>query len=535
MKRRVSLQSLRWLAILAFSLALICDLGPKASAQNSLTPQELRGKQIYLQGTSPSGKDILAYLGEASLEVPGSAMVCANCHGRDGQGKPEGGVVPSNLTWEALTKPYGLTHADGRKHPAYNERGLELAITRGLDPAGNKLLNVMPRYQLSPEDLSDLVAYLKRVGTDRDPGISENKIVIGTALPATGPLAEIGQAVKDVTTAFFAELNSQGGIYNRRLEIKFAETGETPAATRANVERLLKDEPVFAMTGVFMAGAEKELAPLLAQQEVPLVGPLTLSPQIGFPLNRQIFYLLSGNDGQARALINFIAKNSELKSREIAVVYPRGELNAKVLEAIKDQGKKDALIPAQVNDYVGGRFNAPEIIARLKQTNPATVFFLGSTDELLSFMSEAEKSGWFPKVFIPGATIGAAIFDAPIGFDGKVFFSFPTSPADQTAEGVKEFRALAEKYKLPAKHLAAQMSAYVAAKILVEAIKRVGKDLSREKLIQVLEGFYEYPTGLMPLITYGPNRRIGAQGGYVIMLDLKQKQFVPASSWIDSN
>jgi len=160
------------------------------------------------------------------------------------------------------------------------------------------------------------------------------------------------------------------------------------------------------------------------------------------------------------------------------------------------------------------------------------VFFLGSSGELLSFMREADKLGWFPTIFLPGPGAGQEIFSAPIGFDGKVFLSFPTSPADQTVEGIGEFRALAEKYKLPTKHVAAQLSAYAAAKILVEALKRAGKDLSREKLIQSLEGFYEFPTGLTQAITYGPNRRIGAMGAYVISVDLKRQQFVSASGWI---
>lgn len=517
------------------SLLFIYGSWPTATAQNPLTQQEIRGKQIYVQGTSPANKDILAYLGEGSLEVPGSAMACANCHGFDGQGKPEGGVNPSNLTWEALTKPYGLTHADGRRHPAYTERGLELAITRGLDPAGNKLLNVMPRYQMSKEDLEDLVVYLKRLGKDRDPGISDDKIVIGTAIPLTGPLAEMGQGVKAVTTAFFAEVNSQGGIYNRRLELRFTETAETPVATRANIERLLKDEHVFAMTGAFIAGAEQEIVPLAAQQEVPIVGPLTLNPQIGFPLNRQVFYLLSGINGQARALINFVAGKPDSKNSVITVVYPRTEMNTSVLETIRDQSKKDALKPAQVFDYEAGQFDAGATIKQLRQISPDIVFFMGSTVELLSFMSEAEKISWFPKIFVPGASVGSGIFDGPAGFDGKVFFSFPTSPADQTTEGIKEFRAFAEKYKLPPKHLAAQISAYSAAKILVEALRRVGKDLSREKLIQALEGLYEYPTGLTPAITYGPNRRIGAMGAYVVTIDLKGKQFVPAGGWVNVN
>src|SRR4026207_1561227 len=112
------------------ALVVLLVLG---SAVAQLTPQESRGKEIYLLGASKSGKDILAYIGDSSLEVPGSSMACANCHGMAGQGKPEGGIDPSNITWEALTKPYGVTHSSGRKHPAYTARGLELAITRGVD------------------------------------------------------------------------------------------------------------------------------------------------------------------------------------------------------------------------------------------------------------------------------------------------------------------------------------------------------------------------------------------------------------------
>jgi ABC-type branched-subunit amino acid transport system substrate-binding protein len=524
--RALSCAALAWAA---FCCVALCGGG--SAAQETLTPQESRGKQIYAQGTSPSGREILAYVGEASIEVPGSAMACANCHGLDGQGKPEGGVAPSNLTWEALTKPYGLTHADGRRHPPYTERALELAITRGLDPAGNKLLNVMPRYAMSGEDLADLVAYLKRLGKDQDPGISEGKIVIGTVVPSKGPLAETGQAIRAVTAAFFDELNSEGGIYSRRFELKFAETADTPAATRANFEGLLGDGQVFAVTGAFIAGAEKEVVALAAERDVPLVGPLTLYTQTGFPPNRQVFYLLSGLDGQARVLVEFAAGRPGLRNARLAVVYPQSEINAGVLDAVKDQCVKDGLNAPQAYAYVTGRFDAASAVRQLRETGRDAVLLLGVGDDALSFMTEADKQGWFPTVFLSGAG-GAGVFDAPAGFEGKIFLSFPTSPADQSEEGLREFRALAEKYNLPQHHLAAQIAAYSAAKILVEALKRSGKDVSREKLINSLEGLYEYQTGLTPAITYGPNRRVGAMGAYVVAVDLKAKRLAEASGWI---
>jgi ABC-type branched-subunit amino acid transport system substrate-binding protein len=518
-------------------LCVLCVLCASVvtAGQSPLTPQELRGKQIYIQGTSPSGKDILAYIGESSLEVPGSTMACASCHALRGQGKSEGGIDPSNITWEALTKPYGVTHTRGRKHPAYTDRGLELAITRGLDPAGNKLLYAMPRYQMSKADLADLVVYLKKLGTDADPGIAENRITIGTVLPVKGPLSEMGQAVKEVLAASFAEVNASGGIYNRQLELKFVETGDSGASTRVNIERLIRDEQIFALAGAFLAGAENEVVPLLAEQEVPLVGPLTLNPKVTTPLNRQVFYLMSGNSGQARALINFVATQPEAKSQLLGVVYAPTDLNTGIVEAVKSQAQKDGLRVGEVLAYTGGSFDPVATVQKLKATNAGLIFFLGSTSDLDAFMSEAGKANWFPQVLLQGGGVSANVFNAPAGFENKLFLTLPSAPTDHTKQGLTEYTQLAEKYKLPQKHLGAQLSALAAAKLLIESLKRAGKDLSRERLIQVLEGFYEYKTGLTPPITWGPNRRIGAMGAYVVRVDLKGKQFVAASGWIGIN
>jgi ABC-type branched-subunit amino acid transport system substrate-binding protein len=515
-------------------LALLLFFAP-STAQTPLSPQESRGKQIYLLGTSKSGKDVFAYVGDSSLEMPGSTMPCANCHGLTGQGKPEGGIDPSNITWEALTKPYGVTHTNGRKHPAYTARGLELAITRGLDPAGNKLLAAMPRYQMSKEDLDDLVLYLKRLGTDVDPGLSDNQLLIGTALPASGPLAEMGQAIKEVVAAYFAEVNLQGGIYNRCLELKSVETGSNAAGTRANIERLIKDEKVFAMASAFVAGAEKEVVPLLAQWEVPLIGPMTLDPQPGAPVNRQVFYLLSGNPGQARALINYFAKKPDVREWGLAVVYHRTDLNAGVVDAIKSQSEKESLRAPALYEFTAGSFDAEDYVKRIRQKPPAAIFFMGSPPEVMSFLSEADKVNWYPHILLPTGGVNAAIFDAPVGFAEKIFSTIPTSPRDQTTDAQQEFRSLAAKYKLPQKHLAAQITAFAVAKVLVEALRRAGQELSREKLILTLEGFYEFQTGLTPVISYGPNRRIGAMGAHVVMVDLKEKKFVPAGGWVGVN
>jgi ABC-type branched-subunit amino acid transport system substrate-binding protein len=208
-------------------------------------------------------------------------------------------------------------------------------------------------------------------------------------------------------------------------------------------------------------------------------------------------------------------------------MYHRSELNASIVDAIRQETEK-----TMVYEYTAGNLDAAEYVKQMRRNEPTAVFFLGSSQDASAFMTEAAKVNWFPQILLQS---GAALFDAPAGFDGKIFLTVPTSPEDQAADALKEFRAVAEKYKLPQKHLAAQIAAFSSAKVLVEALKRAGKELSREKLIQTLEGFYEFPTGLTPVLTFGPNRRIGAMGAYVLMVDLKEKKLKQVSGWVGIN
>lgn len=529
----LSLKSKLLFAGVACLTLLLGEAGNASFAQESASAAERRGRQIYFQGTSQSGKPILAYLGDDALEVPASTLACANCHGTNGQGKPEGGVNPSNITWEVLTKPYGQTHASGRKHPAYTNRGIELALTRGLDPGGNKLLPVMPRYSMSREDMADLILYLGRLGKENDPGIHETKIVIGTLVPARGSLAEMGTVIRSVTAGVFADVNAAGGIYNRRLELSVAETGDTPAATRANLERAFTAEPVFAMTGNFIAGSEKEALAFSTEKEIPLLGPFTLYSTIEPEPGSRVFYLLAGISDQSRALVEFAVKKPEIKGGGFAIIQSQNEYNNQVVDAIQQQSKLAGWSGGEVFSYVSGSFDAAAMVRKVRQTRREAVFLLGSADDALSFIQEAGKAGWYPSIFISGPSASTEILKIPAGFDRRVFISFPTSPVDQSAEGIQGFRAFSAKHKLPSSHITTQILAYSGARIFVESLKRAGQELTRERFLRALESLYEHQTGLIPPISYGPNRRTGSLGAYVITINLKENKFEPAGGFID--
>jgi ABC-type branched-subunit amino acid transport system substrate-binding protein len=497
-----------------------------------LTPQELRGKQIYLEGTSPGGGKITAYVGEDRVQLPGSAATCGSCHGPDGRGRPEAGVIPSDITWGHLMKGYGHSHPMGRKHPAFTEASLKRSILNGVDPGGNQLDPSMPTYAMSVEDINDLLAYLKRLETDFDPGLEEESIRIGTMMPSKGQTARIGEGMVEVMAAYFEEINSQGGVYNRKLKLIASPYDATGQSALADVTRLLDEEKVFAVVGAVIAGADQEMAELAENRKVPLIGPFTLLSADPYALNEFTFYLFSGLNEQVRALVDFAARDLNLDNPRVAVLGPGDDHQKDLQTAISEQGEVHGWSAVAGFSIVPNQFDADGAARALKEQGVDCLFYL-SFGGLKTLLEAADKVDWRPHVFLPGAFIEKGILELPVAFQKKIYLSYPTLPSDRTPAGVSEFQTLLKKHELSVKHLTSQISAYVAAKILVEGLKRTGRELSREKFIGSLEKLYEFQTGLTPRLTYGPNRRIGALGSHIVTVDLEKKDFTPVGGWIE--
>lgn len=506
--------------------------GESPSQERSLTPAERRGRAIYFRGETSSKREVTAMIGD--VDVPASTVNCAGCHGRRGEGKTEGGVTAGNLTWNNLIKPYGHTHPNGRKHGPFTESSFAMAVVRGVDPAGNNLVVAMPRYRLSIEEMNDLIAYIKRLEFDRDPGLTAESIDVGVPLPTNPALAETGQAIRQVITAYFDELNAQGGIYNRKIKLHFTETSATD--TTAGLRAMITQNPVFAFVGGLSAGADKQISTLAREEEIPFIGPATLLPQVEQPPNRYVFYLLPGMSEQASALVNFADQQFGLKKQRSAILFPTTELSTVAGEAAFERAKQAAANAVVKAPYASGSFDANKLAQQLKTDGTTAVFIFGTHSEVDTFIQAANALQWTPYVFSLGVfTTGELATSLPASFSKKVFLSFPTVPGDVKADGVAEYTALMEKHKLQRKHTAAQLAALAAAKIFVEALKRAGADLSREQLITSLESLYEYETGFTPKLIFGPNRRVGAAGAYVITIDAEKKQFVSASGWVAAN
>ena len=489
-----------------------------------LTEQELHGRRIYLRGESAAGRALTVTIGDDSVELPATTLPCASCHGADGRGKPEGGVIPSDLTWASLTKPYGHTHPTGRVHPAFTEQSLERAIVEGVDPAGNKLSPAMPKYQMSRTDMNDLLAYLRRIADDRDPGVTDTTITVGTLLPASGPMAETGQAMRDMLSAYFADLNQQGGIYHRRLELKIAATEQA--------QTFLANESIFALVGAVTASAEQEVAAVISREETPLIAPFTLYPQVTSPPDRHTFYLLAGLPEQVRALANFAAQQvNPAQTKAAFIVLEEARANA-LATAMESQCQQAGWKTVKRYAYPRGQWQAASFVRQLQQDGMELVFFLGASGDETTLLDEAAKLNYAPQLYLPGSLAARATLNALPRLRQNVYLAYPTLPSDQTPAALIEFREFLSRHKIAPRHTAAQLSAYVAAKLFAEGLKRAGRELTREKLIPALEGLYEFDTGLTPRLTFGPNRRLGAFGAHIVTFDRTKKAFVPAGNWV---
>jgi len=521
----------RWIvAVLVLSLHGIPG-GSLAEETGALSQEEARGKRIFREGRSEAGRMITAKVGRSAMAMPGKSFPCASCHGSDGRGRPEGGVVPADITWSRLGKPLDATIGGERSRSAYDETSLERAITSGVNPDGVALDVTMPRFDMDREDMADLIAYVRRLEQDLDPGVTERTITLGTLVPKGRTPDAMGSVVAAVLKGYVQDVNEQTGIYNRRLELSVLEAGTQKEAI-GKISRMLEEKRVFALVGAVTAGFDREMEQLTENHQVPLVGPLTQFPSDEDSQQRQTFYLFGGLSTQGRALLEFASRTRREMTPRLGIVYPQGNEMTSVASSVRRAAALRRWEHPFVLEYPRGSFNASEMAQALRSSHVDVLLFLGSDRELRELAEASVQQEWTPLLLISSISTGPALFDMPLEFDGRLVVAFPSAPTDHTAEGVAEFSAFQARHHLPTHHLAAQLSSYVAIKVLVEGLKRSGAELSRERLLDVLEQLYEFRTGLTPSIIYGPNRRIGASGAYVIRVELVSKRFGSTSIWV---
>ncbi|MGX1126920.1 cytochrome c/ABC transporter substrate-binding protein [Pseudomonas sp. HLS-6 TE3448] len=495
-----------------FWLALLMGVGSVAQALE-LTPQEQAGKRLYREGLATGDAQVSARVGAADILVPASVVPCASCHGADGTGRPEGGVRPPALNWQRLTRGAGEHRVNGRQYPAYTEASLARVIQEGRDPAGNVLDPAMPRFVLSMADQRNLTAYLKRLAEDRDPGVEERQLRIGTLLPQSGPLAEAARVVGAVLQGSIERINQQGGIHGRQLQLTVVDPGPDRTSAEQALKRLIEQERVFALLSPLAPALGTALPPMLERSGVPMIGALSL-PAASVQ-SRLIFEPLPGVREQLLSLADYAAERLGVKEQSALILYSGPEQAA--LADVLQQGLHQ-------EGWRALRREAYE--ARQPLTDGVrSVFFLGDGAGLTRLTESLLNAGQAPYLFAASSQVAGEVANVPAQWSQRLFLAYPFVPGDWTEAGRAALAEVRKNQGLGGQQTLLQVTAYCSLQLLVEGLKRAGRDASREKLLAALEGVYGFDTGLTPPLSFGPGRRQGLSRAHVVGVELPGPRF----------
>ncbi|HEF4763140.1 TPA: ABC transporter substrate-binding protein [Pseudomonas putida] len=499
---------------LTLGLLLLANVSLCAQAL-PLTPSESAGKRLYREGVSASGEPIMARIGAAGMLLPATSLPCANCHGADGLGRPEGGVRPPELTWSRLTSTYGQQQVNGRTYPAYTDSTFVRAVEQGRDPGNNRLDPAMPRFVLSMTDQRNLTAYLKRLADDRDPGLSPDSLHLGTLLPSSGALSEEGATVAAVLKGCVARINEAGGIHGRALRLTILDPGPDRASAEQALNQLIEKEQVFALIAPLAPALDIDLAPRLEQAGVPLIGPLSLqgTAQVG----RQIFEPLPGLREQMIALANYAAASLRVLQGPTLIAYPNEPGQQQAAEKLAQYLQDNAWQKVRLQAYQSAQDELP--------LGSRSVFYLGSSSGFRRLAERLQTAGQVPYLFAASNQVAGDLQQMPRDFSRRVFLAYPFVPSDWTLAGRQALTQLRERQRLGGEHAVLQVGAFSSMMLLSEGMKQAGRDASREKLVSALEGLHDFDTGLTPLISFGPGRRLGLNGAHVVTVDLPDQRF----------
>ncbi|WP_437745557.1 ABC transporter substrate-binding protein [Sorangium sp. So ce1504] len=534
--------------------------GEVASCEE-LSPAARRGKRIYQRGATEDGRAIEGAIVGGAAALSGREAACAGCHGPSGQGTTEGGVTAPPLAAELRLgasgeRGGGAGQGRGAGEGAMTAAALVTAIREGRGPAGQWLSPVMPRYHLAEADLSDLIDYLGCVGRDLDPGVTAGSVALGAALPLTGPEAPVGAAARDVLMAAFAEVNARGGIYRRRLELR-VEDSAGPAGEAGATARLL-DRGVLALVGSAFDG-DPALRARLSEERAPLVGPLSLAGAPGLAggagapglaggapgrardvarggaagANDLVFQVLPGPDVLARVAVKHLAGAPATAGALALVVHTRDRAGEAWASGAREEAAHRDLPAPPALSFEPGHLSPRDVAGAARAHGARAVLFWGPGADLASARAALDDAGSAAPIYASPGSIAGHAGALSRELAGRVLFVYPGSLSERERASEQALQAFLRRAGVAPGPLGIQASAYVAAQIAIEALKRAGAHATREGLIAALERLRDFDAGPAPPVTFARNRRTGVLGASLLQLNPASDAAVRASAWIE--
>jgi ABC-type branched-subunit amino acid transport system substrate-binding protein len=306
------------------------------------------------------------------------------------------------------------------------------------------------------------------------------KICQSTAL--TGPLGDLGQAMSQGAKACFDAVNSQGGVNGRRIELQTLDDGYDVKRALANAARFLSDGSTFALFNCMGTPMIEAMLPQVIETGIPFFAPFT-GAQLARPKGvRNIFNIRAGYAEEAEQQVRHLAT---VGIKRIAIAYQANSFGKEVYDGARAALDKHKLKEAASVTVENTGADADTAAGKLLQSNPEAVIVGLAGKPALDFIKamRAQRRG-LPLYAL--SVMGAAATLKALGSDGVgvAVSQVVPAPGKTVVPVVREFRNAwsASGTKLEPSHLA--LEGYINARVFVEALRRTGKNPTRERFIE---------------------------------------------------
>lgn len=315
----------------------------------------------------------------------------------------------------------------------------------------------------------------------------EGRIVLGQSAAFTGPAAQLGIQFHQGAKLFFDQLNAQGGVGKRLVEIRTLDDGYEPDRCAENTRKLMADD-VFALFGYIGTPTSLAALPLFTKEKIPFFGPFTGAEALRQPFNRLVFHVRASYYDETALIVRQL---TNLGLKKIAVFYQNDAYGRAGLDGVVRALAEQKLAPAATATVERNSVDVKAAVDKLVAAKPDAVVQIAAYAGSAAFVRAARKAG-FGGTFYNVSFVGTQALADELGKDGAgvVVSQVMPSPYQPSRQITREFLETIKKGGDKVQANYSSMEGYVAARVFAEGLRQAhgsGK-ITRDSLIAGLEG-----------------------------------------------
>lgn len=340
---------------------------------------------------------------------------------------------------------------------------------------------------------------------------ASDEILLGMSTALSGPAANLGQNMRDGVQAGLARANREGGIHGRPLRLIVLDDGYEPARTAPNMRQLLEKDGVLAVIGDVGTPTGVAALPIVNERKTLFFAPFTGAGAFRkTPPDRYVINYRASYAEEVSAIVDALIKVAGLSVGDIAMFTQKDAYGdagyAGCIAALKRYGLKDERSVLHVR-YERNTMAVENALATLlfSEHEPRAVLMVGAYGPCAKFIRLADQAG-LKALFYNVSFVGSSSLAAELkNTNARVVVTqvVPHPTADQLPI-VRDFQADLRLFCPQADAGFGTLEGYVAARILVTALRTIPGEPTREEVINALESLDEFDLGLGEPLTLGP-------------------------------